>query len=302
MADLGSSHDVNKIIEDQLRLRLEEIEGQFNADAIVYMGPIVTPSDDMIKDVVEGRKQKRPNLVVMLETPGGYIETAQRIADTLRHHYSLVDFIVPNYAMSAGTVLVMSGDNIFMDYYSVLGPIDPQVQRPEGRGLIPALGYLVQYERLMKKAETGQLNTAEMAFLLKKFDPAELYRYEQEKALSEALLNEWLVKYKFKNWLKTKTGGVSVTLEMKKKRAAEIAAKLNETEKWHSHGRGITMEILRNDGQDGLNLIIEDFGANEKMNEKIKNYYKLIKDYSDKRQHEVVIHDVTNGYSGFSQH
>ena len=59
----------------------------------------------------------------------------QRIAETLRHHYDRVEFIVPNYAMSAGTVLVMSGDAIHMDYFSVLGPIDPQVRDETGRQL-----------------------------------------------------------------------------------------------------------------------------------------------------------------------
>ena len=34
----------------------------------------------------------------------------------------------------------MSGDAIFMDYFSVLGPIDPQL--PKGDTMVPALGYL----------------------------------------------------------------------------------------------------------------------------------------------------------------
>jgi len=59
---------------------------------------------------------------------------------------TVVDFLIPSHAMSAGTILAMSGDAIHMDYYSVLGPIDPQVENQEGR-LIPALGYLIR--RLM---------------------------------------------------------------------------------------------------------------------------------------------------------
>ena len=71
--------------------------------------------------------------MVILETSGGYVDTARRIAETLRHHYDHVDFIVASHAMSAGTVLAMSGDAIFMDYYSVLGPIDPQIPREDER-------------------------------------------------------------------------------------------------------------------------------------------------------------------------
>jgi ClpP class serine protease len=67
----------------------------------------------------------RKKLAVLLTTGGGVVEVLPRIVDTFRRHYDVVDFIVPNYAFSAGTVLVMSGDAIHMDSYSRLGPIDP---------------------------------------------------------------------------------------------------------------------------------------------------------------------------------
>jgi ClpP class serine protease len=95
--------------------------------------------------------------------------------------------------MSAGTVLVMSGDTIHMDYASTLGPIDPQV-RNRAEQWVPALGYLEQYDRLVEKSKAGTLTTAELTYLLQNFDPAELYQYEQERELSIALLEEWLVR------------------------------------------------------------------------------------------------------------
>ena len=77
--------------------------------------------------------------------------------------------------MSAGTVLVMSGDSIYLDYFSILGPIDPQVENASGTQ-VPALGYLIQFDRLLRKADRGTLNTAELTLLVEKFDPADLYR------------------------------------------------------------------------------------------------------------------------------
>jgi ClpP class serine protease len=115
---------------------------------------------------------------------------AERIAGTFHKHYDAVEFIVPNYAMSAGTILVMSGDEIWMDYFSVLGPIDPQILGPKGG--IPAHGYLIQYKRLVEKSRRGKITTAELQFLIEKFDPAELYQYEQEMNLSVTLLKLWL--------------------------------------------------------------------------------------------------------------
>jgi ClpP class serine protease len=52
----------------------------------------------------------------------------ERIVSVFRKHYDIVEYVVPNYAYSASTILVLSGDEIYLDYYSVLGPIDPQME------------------------------------------------------------------------------------------------------------------------------------------------------------------------------
>ena len=78
--------------------------------------------------------------------------------------------------MSARTVFAMSGDRIFMNYFSCLGPIDPQIVKNDE--LVPALSYLNQYQRLSEKAEVGQLNMADIT-LLNKLDLGELYQFEQ---------------------------------------------------------------------------------------------------------------------------
>ncbi len=112
-------------------------------------------------------------LTILLTTNGGLVEVVHRVVDTVRHHYDVVNFVIPDSAYSAGTVLAMSGDAIFMDYYSRLGPIDPQL--PKGERLVPALGYVERYTDLIKKAAKTPLNDAEFAVLVGGFDQAELY-------------------------------------------------------------------------------------------------------------------------------
>jgi hypothetical protein len=276
----------NHIVEQQLRQHLGELEAIFNADAVTFYGPIYYGIESLIRDAVEARKPKRPRLVVVLETEGGSIEVTQRIADIFRHFYTAgVDFLVPDHAMSAGTVLALSGDSIHMDYFSVLGPIDPQVQNKEGRW-VPALGYVHKYNDLIKRAK--KLTAAEITFLVSRFDPGDLYAYEQARDLSEQLLKEWLVKYKFKNWERTETHKRKVTKQMKEKRAKEIAGKLNDTSKWNSHARPLTMEVLRRD----INLKIDDFGANDNLNKVVKCYYRLLRDYIAKRASIWAIHTL----------
>jgi hypothetical protein len=126
-----------------------------------------------------------------------------------------------------------------------------------------------------------------LAYLVQNFDSAELYQYEQERELSIALLEEWLVKYKFKNWKLTEQSKTKVTPTMRKARANAIATKLNDTKLWHSHSRGIPMVRLQRD----LNLLIDDFEANSELAKPIYDYFRLLQDYQGRRSHYVyVIH------------
>ena len=280
-------NNANEIIESQLDERLAALAEILAGDAFTFSGGLVHGVDDLIKDAIEymhvgsGRKK----LAVVLDTPGGYIEVVKRIVETLRHHYEHIDFIIPNSAYSAGTVLAMSGDAIYMNYYSRLGPIDPQVSGSTGN-TVPALGYLVAWERLLDKARKGELTDIEAQLMIVGFDQAELYKYEQARELSISLLKEWLVSYKFKDWESTEGRGQKVTSDMKSERAAEIARALNDTERWHSHGHGISMEVLRRD----LRLRIDDYDEDPCLGNRVKDYYTLFEDYRMRRGDTGALH------------
>lgn len=278
----------NQFLEQQLDIRIRESESAFAAHAICLSGPIYFGVDDFMRAAVETRAAMKPandRLIIVLTTEGGYIEVVKRIVGVLRRHYKLVDFVVPNYAFSAGTILVMSGDSIYMDYYSQLGPIDPQVETKQGKN-VPALGYLERYNALIKKAARGKLTTPEAQLLIDGFDQAELYKYEQARDLSVSLLEDWLVKYKFKDWKQTRTRKKTVTPKMRADAATRIGEMLNDTKKWHSHGYGISKEILEKD----LHLQIDDFGANPKTAKAVSDYHDLLSDYMIKLQMAGIVH------------
>lgn len=277
--------DANQAIEGLLNERILKIEQRTEADVLSFNGPIFDGAEEYLREILEDAKKEHDKLLVILETYGGSIRVVERIVNIFRHHYDTVEFLIPNFAMSAGTVLVMSGNAIYMDYFSVLGPIDPQLHKGDGK-FVPALGYLHQYERLIKKSEEGTLTTAELTYLIQNFDLAELYQFEQEAELTISLLKDWLVKYKFANWIKTETRGNEVTNQMRARRAATIARQLNNTKRWRSHGRGIPMVVL----QDELKLKIEDFGEDEALNSEVQEYYTLQKSYMKKLVSKVAIH------------
>ena len=139
---------------------LTKLETKLDADVFTYYGEIVNGVERNVKDIIEALA-KDPNkhqaIYVFLTTPGGSLTPVQRMVDILRHFYSEVNFIVPDYAYSAGTIWCMSGDNIYMNYYSSLGPIDPQVQSKDGK-LVAALGYLDKINELLEKAKSNELS------------------------------------------------------------------------------------------------------------------------------------------------
>jgi hypothetical protein len=293
----AAERDSNRLIEAQLVQRAVRLEEAVRGQVLSYLGPMYEPADDQIKDAVEDlaglRRRRQAAMFVVLETGGGLITVAERIARILRHHYRRVDFIVPSFAMSAGTVLAMSGDEIHMDYASTLGPIDPQIR--QGDRLVPALGYLEQYRRLVERSGEGRLTAAELAYLIENFNPAELYQYEHERQLSIVLLQEWLARYKFKNWKVTETDKTTVTRKMRVDRATEVGEKLNDTELWHSHSRGIPMEVLRRD----LKLLINDFGSDAELAKPVHDYFRLLSDYRMRRGHYAFVVHTKERHVGY---
>jgi hypothetical protein len=75
-----------------------------------------------------------------------------------------------------------------------------------------------------------------------------------------------------------------------------IAKELNKTEKWHVHGHGISMEVLRRD----LKLLIDDFGQNSDLSARIRGYHDLLTDYMAKLRVRGVVH-FAGAYRPFMQ-
>lgn len=260
---------------EMIRELLDRIETKLNADVFVYFGEIIGGVEREVKGLIEDLAKdtkKHDALFVILTTPGGSLSPVQRMVEIFRHFYKEVNFIIPDYAYSAGTILCMSGDNIYMNYFSTLGPIDPQVQNKDGN-LVAALGYLDKINQLIVKAQENTLTQAEF-LILKDFDLAELRSYEQAKEIAIDLSKEWLTTYKFKDWTNHSDGTI-VTPQEREKRAIEIAEKLSDNNKWKSHGRPISMRVL----QEDLKLKIIDFELDKELNNVINEYYVTLIEY-----------------------
>ncbi len=66
-------------------------------------------------------------LDIVLHTPGGLVLAALQIARAVEAHRGKVTVFVPHHALSGGTLVALSGDEIAMSRQAVLGPVDPQI-------------------------------------------------------------------------------------------------------------------------------------------------------------------------------
>lgn len=260
--------------------RLRQIEAHLEGDVAFFYGSIdvsvMRAFRDFIERMAAAKAPERNRLIFFLNTPGGSAEAVEKMVEIIRHHYAEVFFVVPDAAFSAGTILCMAGDRIYMDYSSSLGPIDPQVWN--GKEWVPALGYLDKVEALLEKAAAGNLTNAEF-LILQNQDLALLARYEQARDLTVTLLKKWLVEFKFRNWAVHRTDpvkvGQPVTDDEKRERAEQIARKLGDNKLWHSHGRMIGPGTLTR----VLRLEINDYSNDETLRPLIRSYNDLLTDY-----------------------
>lgn len=281
---------LDDVTREWLQSRLKDIEcaeEHTHKDVLTIYGSIFPGLDIRVRMAIEGLQDKRNTLLVVLHTQGGLVEEVRNIVQVLRSHYNHVHFLVPVCAMSAGTVLVMSGDEIYMDYFSRLGPIDPQIQTNQGERVVPALSYLRQYEKLIEKSRTEPLTVPELA-LLNKLDLAELHQLELAGSLSVSLIEDWLTKYKFRNW---KINNLPVSEEDKRIKAKGIAEKLNDHEKWYTHGNSIHKDILEKD----FNMKIKDYSDNDTLKKAVWEYFWAVLEYINRAGYTSFVH--TRGFT-----
>ncbi len=205
---------------------------------------------------------------VIIHTPGGMGETVFELVEMLRDKYEDVAFIIPGQAMSAGTIMVMSGNEILMGPESTLGPIDAQLAwKDRGHS---ADAFLKGLERIKAEVEATKILPKVYIPMLSNLSPGDIENAENAQEFGRILVEDWLVKYKFKNWDKHSKSGKQVTEKEKKTRAKEIAKELSKQSKWKTHARPIRLPDLID-----LGIQITNYQDKPELCEAIRRYYTL---------------------------
>lgn len=96
--------------------------------------------DDIYATVKNGEKDKE--LLMILNSPGGYIGPAYFISKCCKEYSKLFYAAVPRRAKSAATLITLGADQVHMGSISELGPIDPQIRRMPALALGDAVDFI----------------------------------------------------------------------------------------------------------------------------------------------------------------
>lgn len=131
-------------------------------------------------------------LTLLLHTPGGGISAATSIVHYLRGMYSdNIEVIVPQIAMSAGTMIACASKKIWMSKHSQLGPTDPHLNG------IPAAGVKDEFLRACREVKKDPSRIPVWQAIIGKYSPTFLSRCENAVVLSKAFVQTQLAEVMF---------------------------------------------------------------------------------------------------------
>lgn len=114
--------------------------------------------DDIMPDTLkflhqEISKQKSKILYLVIDTLGGVPEIGFRIMKLLDAKFDKIITVVPDKAMSTGTLMALGSDGIFMFHSSSLGPLDLQIEHPTDGSRISTLDVRDTMNTIMSHSE-----------------------------------------------------------------------------------------------------------------------------------------------------
>lgn len=132
-------------------------------------------------------------LDLILHTPGGESAATESLVDYLHSMFGRdIRAIVPQLALSAGTMICCACKEIIMGKHSSLGPVDPQF-----RGL-PAHGITEEFQRAYDECKNDQIKVAVWQPIIAKYSPTLIGECEKAIAWSEQMVKQWLLDGMFK--------------------------------------------------------------------------------------------------------
>lgn len=180
-------------------------------------------------------------LDLLLHLPGGDPTATESLVDYLRQMFNTdIRVIIPQMAMSAGTMIACSGSEIIMGKHSNIGPIDPQFNG------IPCHGVISEFEKAKLEIKKDPSSIPLWQTIVGKYHPAFLETCRNAIEMSGDMVKSWL------------STGMFIDDADKEKKINVIVAALNNHSDTKSHSRHIHIDEARKMGLK-IRSIEDDF-------------------------------------------
>jgi ATP-dependent protease ClpP protease subunit len=227
----GSVHDVVR------RRYLKKLTAHSKRNTIIYYSgwlqkPHLSSQPGIVLGISDADKNgfmsvihkldRSKGLDLILHTPGGDMAATESLVDYLRAMFDNdIRAIIPQLAMSGGTIIALACKQIIMGKESSIGPIDPQF------GPMAATGLLQEFERIRGEIKKDHANALLWEPILRKIQPGFITECENAIKWSQTMTKRFLETCMF--------AGEDAAAE----KIAKIISELTEKTKNFTHGRHI---------------------------------------------------------------
>lgn len=188
----GGTHDVIR------RKYLRELHNLTKRNIIVYYSGFLQKPDAKGTQVNDADKNgfmtvvreldRSAGLDLILHTQGGDTAATESLVDYLRSMFGTnIRAIVPQLAMSAGTMIACACRQIVMGKHSSLGPIDPQYMG------LPAHGIVEEFAKAKQEIYTIPGAVAAWQPIIAKYHPTLIGECEKAIKWSKEMVKDWLM-------------------------------------------------------------------------------------------------------------
>lgn len=205
LREIGSSANILDITR---RKYVKELSDYTKRNTIIYYSAFlqkpqlsrkgvdfsINDNDKMGFMTVVNKLDRQKGLDLILHTPGGSVSATESIVSYLKMIFGNdIRAIVPQMAMSAGTMIACSCKSIVMGKQSSLGPIDPQF------GGLAAHAIKEEFETILKEVKADPSRIIVWREVLQKYNPTLIGECEKAIKWSKEIVKNWLELNMFQN-------------------------------------------------------------------------------------------------------
>jgi len=202
------------------------------------IAPLMSINDDDkngFMSAVRGLEVSK-GLDIILHTPGGNIGATESLIDYLKQKFhGDMRAIVPQLAMSGGTIIACACKEILMGKQSSLGPIDPQING------LPASGIVSEFYHAYREMKQDKSKINVWGPVISRYPPSLVENCKNAISWSKELAEEYLTGSMFRDDLRRDS-------DRAMEKISEIIRLLTDQNMTKSHSRHIPMPICQDTG------------------------------------------------------